>query len=245
MYYKLLACDVFTRELCLGIAQSPHAIAPVFLPKGEHNQPDRLRSSLQAQIDAVEAEETNYDAILLAYGLCGNATADLRARSISLVIPRAHDCTTLFLGSKADFEEHFGDNPSQGWASVGYAERGGALLSDGSTREGLGPQEAYAEMVAQYGEENAKYLWESMHPPGTSEDIIFIDVPEIQVPKVRERIEAEAKAAEKALRVLPGSMRLLNALLSGAWDEDDFLVVPPQQRISPRYDREIILEAGE
>ena len=38
--------------------------------------------------------------MVLAYGLCGGVTAGLHAGSITLVIPRAHDFITIFLGSR-------------------------------------------------------------------------------------------------------------------------------------------------
>ncbi|MEZ4559788.1 MAG: DUF1638 domain-containing protein [Caldilineaceae bacterium] len=39
--------------------------------------------------------------ILLAYGLCGTATADLVARHTPIIMPKAHDCITLYLGLRA------------------------------------------------------------------------------------------------------------------------------------------------
>ena len=79
MRFKLLACDVLTREVCYCVARSPHVIDPQFTPKGEHNVPERLRDRLQGQIDALADDETRYDAVLLGYGLCGNSVVGLRA----------------------------------------------------------------------------------------------------------------------------------------------------------------------
>lgn len=241
MYFKLLACDVLTRELSYCIARCPHTIRPAFTPKGEHTVPARLNALLQGQIDASESEGVAYDAILLGYGLCGNAAVGLTARSFPLVVPRAHDCTTLFLGSKGAFEEHFGANPSQGWTSVGYSERGGGLISDGTTRGEPEMDASYAQMVELYGEESAAYLWDTMHPEKHSPDVLFIDVPETREPHIIERIQAETAQLGKCLRQVPGSIRLMEALLAGDWSSDDFLVVPPGHSIKGVYDhREVI-----
>ncbi len=40
MIIKLIACEVFTREACLCVANSPHTIDVEFTPKGAHNDPD-------------------------------------------------------------------------------------------------------------------------------------------------------------------------------------------------------------
>ena len=41
-----------------------------------------------------------YDAILLGYGLCGNGLAGVTARHTRLVLPRAHDCIGILMGSR-------------------------------------------------------------------------------------------------------------------------------------------------
>ena len=94
-----LACEVLARPLYLCAAHSAHRVDIQLIQRGLHNQPANLRTVLQAAVDA--ASEKPYDAIALGYGLCGQATSGITARSKPLVIPRAHDCITLFLGSRA------------------------------------------------------------------------------------------------------------------------------------------------
>ena len=95
-----------------------------------------------------------------------------RAHKTRLVIPRAHDCCTILLGSKQRFQEHFGDNPSRPFGSVGYLERGSYFvrtdLEDGQIQYG----DPFAALVEQYGEDNARYIWESMHPADLEERTI-------------------------------------------------------------------------
>jgi hypothetical protein len=241
--FKLLACDVITRETCLCVARCAHTVDPVFTRKGEHNVPGRLRELLQGHIDAAAAGETEYDAVLLGYGLCGNATLGLAARRFPLVIPRAHDCTTLFLGSKAAFLEHFADNPSQPWASTGYAEHGGAPVSEGSTRDWLGHD--YATLIATYGEENARYILETMHVAHDDSAIWFIDVPETRGSGGTEAmVRREADASGRTFRLLPGSLRLIEGLLAGDWSADEYLVVPPGHCVRGIYDMDEVMRAA-
>ncbi|MCS7049718.1 MAG: DUF1638 domain-containing protein, partial [Verrucomicrobiae bacterium] len=111
MRLKLISCNVFQREVCLCLSTTPHVVDVEFTELGEHANSAGLRRFLQSKIDATEASGKPYDAVLLLYGLCGNATAGLRARSRPLVLPRAHDCCTILLGSKERFAEYFKDAP--------------------------------------------------------------------------------------------------------------------------------------
>ena len=99
-----------------------------FLSKGLHDRGARaMRTGLQIAIDEAEAEAGKYDAIALGYGLCGNGLAGLEARSVPLVLPRAHDCITLLMGSRTEFE-HF-PGPSGRLLSLDRLGRAGPTSS--------------------------------------------------------------------------------------------------------------------
>ena len=237
MRLKLLACNVFLREACLCVAQSPHIFDVEFIELGEHVHSASLCATLQEKIDASEQCGKSYDAILLLFGLCGNATVGLRAGRCPLIIPRAHDCCTILLGAKERFIEHFGDNPSTPFSSAGYLERGDYFLrvEDGENKLFVG--DAFAALVEQYGEEDARYIWETMHPaPAGNEAAVFIDLPETTHLGYAEQFRAQAEAEGRAYRRLDGSLRIIRALIDGDWRDDDFLTVPPGQRISAVYD---------
>lgn len=246
MLLKLIGCNVFLREACLAIAHSPHTIDPEFLELGEHARPDRLRSALQARIDQTDQGAKAYDAILLAYGLCGNATVGLEARKTRLILPRAHDCCTILLGSRQRFREHFEHQLSTPFSSMGYLERGEYFL-----RTDLGDQQIhygdhYAALVQQYGEDNAKYIWESMHPEGlSSEDqqAVFIDIPETADLGGKEAFLDKVKAQGKEVRLLQGDLRLVRQLIDGNWNPDEFLIVEPGQKTAGLYDWDRVIEA--
>lgn len=238
MRYKLISCEVFVREICLAIAESPHTVDPEFTPKGAHDTSDYLRSMLQERIDAADKKGT-YQAILLGFGLCGNSTVGLKAGTIPLVIPRAHDCCTLFLGSREKFLEYFKDNLSAEWSSAGYMERGDTYTRETDTTKMLGLDMEYETYVKLYGEDNAKYIWETLHPKPVSEELIYIDVLETAHLDFKARIAMEAEKQGKPLRVLPGDMRMLRDLVNGSWE--DFLVVPPGKRIKGIYDQDRVI----
>ena len=106
MRHKLICCDVFTREIYQTLLESNNNVFPVFTLKMSHDYPDYLRELLQKEID--NTDPNIFSHILLCYGLCGNAIAGLKTQDIPVVIPRAHDCCIIFLGSKQSHKEHFG-----------------------------------------------------------------------------------------------------------------------------------------
>jgi hypothetical protein len=238
MRLKLIACNVFMREACHSMARSPHVIDVEFTELGDHVHSETLRTGLQARIDAAGRGAKPYDAILLLFGICGNATIGLRAGQTQLVLPRAHDCCTILLGSKERFRENFEGNPSMPFSSAGYLERGDYFMrvEDGENRMHYG--DAYANYVQQYGEENAKYIWETMHPQHAelANKAFFIDLPETAHLHYREKFQARARAEGKDCVVLQGSMQLINRLLTGDWTEPDFLVVPSGHQVRGVYD---------
>ena len=104
MRIKCIACDVLARPVYLAAAHSSHVVDVVFERFGLHINPKNLRQVLQAHINAADQLDC-YDAVILAYGLCGQVVHGLQAGAIPLVIPRAHDCVTLFLGGRERYDQ--------------------------------------------------------------------------------------------------------------------------------------------
>ncbi|MEI7552859.1 MAG: DUF1638 domain-containing protein [Verrucomicrobiota bacterium] len=237
MLLKLISCNVFQREASWCVARSPHVIDTEYTELGEHVRSAGLRQIIQDKIDATEASGKAYDAILLLFGLCGNSTVGLQARRTRLVIPRAHDCCTILLGSRAKFTEHFGAAPSTPFSSAGYIERGNYFLrtsDDGAPEVQVG--DAYQALVEKYGAEDAKYIWQEMHPDHGNDQAVFIDLPQTSHLGYAAQFQAKALAAGKQAVQLPGNIRLIENLLLGNWDAQEYLVVPPAGTTEGVYD---------
>jgi hypothetical protein len=156
---KLIAitCGVLFREFCSLAAESSNLIDIVFLKQGLHNEPDKLRQQLQNEINKIESalpeDELSDTAIILGYGLCSNGVVGLTSSKVPIIVPRAHDCITLLLGSKERYQEYFNSRRGIYWYSAGWIER---TLQPGRERY----EKVFNQYLEKYGEDNAQYLME-------------------------------------------------------------------------------------
>ena len=240
MQLECLGCDALARIVYLCAAQSPHIIDVELLRLGLHIKSSDLRAKLQERIDATT--EQGYDALVLAYGLCGQSTAGLTARDIPVVVPRAHDCITLFLGSRERYKEQFENYPGTYWYTLDYMQRNehsGVSLSLGSDME-TNMHEVYEEYVAKYGQDNADYLMEVMGAwQSHYQRAVFIDMGIGDSTQVEAQTKDEATRRGWTFERMSGDLVLIRRLLAGDW-ENDFLILEPGQQLIMSYDDNII-----
>lgn len=240
MKLRLISCEVYSRLAYKAAAASENTIDMIFTKLQSHVDPGRLREEIQSLIDSTPE---GYDAILLGFGLCGNGTAGLRARSVPLVIPRAHDCCTIFLGSREAFQKHFGETPSAQWYTACYYERLGSWYPENPLDmfiPGMGM--SYPELVEKYGEENARYVMESLKSGNSVDFLTYIELPGFENEAVRQEFIKHAAKEGKQTRFVTGSSRIIEDLVNGKWDDDEFLTVPPGMEIKPVYDHDRVFE---
>jgi hypothetical protein len=243
MRIKLIACEVFFRELCHVLARATNQVDVEFLPKGLHDLPSGLMSGrLQERIDAVEPGR--YDRIVMAYGLCNNGTSGLVARHTPLVIPRGHDCITVFLGDRTRYARYFADHPGTYFLTSGWIERGenGSDLSQLSVARKSGMDMTYAELVEKYGEENAAFLHETLHTNKAQHYGHYTFIEMGVEPDGRFRAEAERRATAKGWTFSheAGDMSVIAQLVDGPWADDIFLNIAPGSRLAPSFNDDIV-----
>lgn len=243
MRLKCIGCDALARLIYHCAAQSPHLVDVSMFRLGLHRSPEDLQVRLQAEIDAVSSDQ-GYDAIVMVYGLCGRATNGITARDIPVVIPRAHDCITLFLGSRARYTEEHESQPGTYWYSQDYIERGsqdGSLTALGTGMDSaFNIEEEYDQYVARYGKDNADYLMEVMGAWRSHyQRAAFLDMGLGAGQSVEAKAQEEAQRRGWAFERVPGSLTLVRRLIDGDWNED-FLVLQPGQKLAMSYDEQII-----
>ena len=242
MKLKLIACEVLYREMCALIARSPHQVDLAFLPKGLHDiGSSGMLERLQAAVDG--ADTPGYDALIMGYALCNNGISGLRARTLPLVIPRGHDCMTLFLGSRSRYQQYFNDNPGTYFLTPGWIERGESAgeLRQLSIQNRNGMDLTYDQLVARYGEDNARYLFDELCDQTKHyRQITYINMGLDPDSRFHDLAEARARTNEWKFDAVEGDLSLLERLVFGTWPDTDFLVVPPGHQVVTTYDDRII-----
>ncbi|MDR1599080.1 MAG: DUF1638 domain-containing protein [Oscillospiraceae bacterium] len=245
---KMISCKIFYREVSLLTARSPHYFDVTYLRQGLHAHPDRLRGVLQAEIDAVDSMtdiHTNYppdggsfDAILLGYALCSNCVEGLSSARHTLVLPKAHDCVSLFLGSRERYSDYFFNHKGTFWSNASWAEN--CFLPDGRRAAA-----ALAGFTKRYGAERAaKLLSASERWKDNYSGTTFIRWGEFSGTDIQAEAERRCRACAEyngwAFDTLEGDSAWMRRFLDGDWDDERFLVVPPGRRIILTYDERLV-----
>lgn len=246
MVYKVIACKVLSREISTLIPRNPNFIDVTYLRQGLHDTPDKLRQVVQEKIDDIEedrdmnslswgAEGKRIDAIILVYGLCSNGIQGVRSKRYPIVVPRAHDCITLLLGSKERYTQYYNELGGRAyWYTPGWIEN----TSMPSEERFQFLKEKY---LRDFGEENAEYLLETeLGWQKNYEHIAYVSWDNILQEGFTDFAKSCADYFQWQYHNFHGDDVLLHDLLHGNWDEERFLVVPPGEVIEPSYDDGIV-----
>jgi hypothetical protein len=249
--YKFIGCEIVYREICHLAATLGDRIDVEFLRKGLHDlKRDDMADRIQQAIDSVDPSD-HYDAILLGYARCNDGLAGIRARHAPLVIPRAHDCITLFFGSRDRYRDYFESHPGTYYMTTGWAERNNfdedAYAAPAYGKTGvmgqLGLAESYEQMVEKYGRDNADFILETLGDWRKHySKYLYLRMGVCDESELIEATRRDAQERGWEFELRDGDMTLLRKLLTGQWDED-FLVVQPGEQIVARND-DRILDAG-
>ena len=246
MYYKLIACSVLQREFALLASKSANTIDITTVRQQYHETPAILTKMLQAEIDRIDDNtdpHTNdltrrdIDAILLGYGLCSNAVVGLHSKKYKIVIPKAHDCATLVMGSKEAYQEYFETYKGSYFFTRGWYELG-AFDTDDERRlsqmrrfylEKYEDEEIVNELMEMEIEMSKNYKY-----------ITYVEWPGLSDKISRQWAMDSCAARGWTYNHMIGSSSLLENLLEGRWDEDKFLILEPGETAAAAYDGSIM-----
>ena len=229
----VLGCEVLKLEVETFAKGFPHIVAFEVLEMNLHETPLRLKETLCEKIAEIEAQHQP-DAIALVYGLCGRGLVGVQAKTCPLVVARAHDCVTLFLGSKERYLQKQKEQPETYWYTPGWNKTSRAPSPEKFAK-------LKQEFAQKFDEEEAEYLVElEMSGLQTYKTAAFVDL------GIGESAEHEAYAKRCAdwmgwkFERESGDRKLLVDLLAGKWDTERFLVVPPGHEIQHSADARVM-----
>jgi hypothetical protein len=206
----IIACATVAEELRhLGVGEERLTV----LDFGLHVFPDKLKETLQAEIDSTPGSGD----ILLGYGLCSNALLGISSSSHRLVVPRVDDCIALFLGSRAEHLRQLTDQPGTYFLTKGWVEAADL------------PYYEYHRMVEKYGEERARKVSRIMLANYTR--VLLIDTGNYRMEEYRDFAKQMADLFELGFEEVQGSNRMLAGLLEGDWNEE-FVVLEPNREFA-------------
>jgi hypothetical protein len=180
---------------------------------GLHVNPGALRSSLQEAIDKASGAA---DTIILGYGLCSQAVVGLRANGCTLVVPRVDDCIAIFLGSGEAYRAQASAAPGTYYLTKGWIEAGDS------------PFHEYEGLVAQYGEEKARWLMSRILKNYTR--LALINTGQYELERYRDYCRRTAERFGLRYEEIPGSDALVRRMLHGPYD-GDFVIARPGDTI--------------
>lgn len=230
----LLACSVFEREIALCTQGAGHIAETRWFEIGLHERPEELRGALQAAIDELARSRADIEAIVLTYGLCGRATVGLHSRAHTLVLPRAHDCITLFMGGKEAYARQRASQPGCYYYTPGWNRK----------RRVPGPERIeslIAELAPRFDTQEIEFLIEAEREQWAACDMaLYVDLGTADA-------DSECAYARRCAEWLGwkferrrGDPALLRDLIWGPWDEQRFQIVHPGMRLGHAADEDIM-----
>ena len=247
MRLRLVSCEIFHREMCAVVARSPNQVDVDFLPKGLHDvEAGEMLRRVQTAVDAADPDV--YDAVIMGYALCNNGLNGLRARAIPVILPRAHDCISLFLGSRERYRRYFFDNPGVYFKTTGWIERDSVSgeLSQLTIQHQTGMDRSYHELVEKYGEDNARFLYEQLYDMTRNyRQLTYIRMGVEPDDRFERHTERQARERGWSFEAVDGDMSMIRRLVDGEWSDHEFLTIPPGGRAVASMDEGIVdLDAG-
>jgi hypothetical protein len=212
----ILACEVM-RSLIENQACA-RGMPAEYLDFGLHLEPKRMKSALQARLEALPEPSL----VLIGYGLCGNGLVGLEAGPHTLVIPRTDDCIAILLGSQEAYLSEFREKPGTYYLTKGWLESEGHPLHE------------YHQYVESYGRESADHIIDMMYHSYKRICLVAHTQADLDAyrPRAREAAEFCAKRWGMVYEERLGSDALIVRLLAAARQPkdlgEDFVVIPPR-----------------
>jgi hypothetical protein len=208
----IIACNTIRGELEKAAAEVNCAHGFTWIESGLHLAPDSLRQRLQKELDRIQGVRR----VLLAFGFCGNAVVGLKTGDFDLVIPRVDDCITMLLGSRENRER--------------CNRRGGVYyLTKGWLEGEANIWKEYQAVLARYGPRRTEKVFRKML--AHYKFLGLIDTGAYDLPEIIPEATEISKELKLELLILQGTVGYLKRLLTGPWDDDRFIIIPPSTTI--------------
>jgi hypothetical protein len=218
--YRVIACSIMKDEF---LQFQKEGVSFVFLEQSLHRTPQKMPAAIQEEIEKAANGEDEY--IVLGYGLCSNGIVGVRPVRQPVVIPRVHDCISLFLGSIEKYWEEHGKEPGTYYLTKGWID------------EKKSPLGVFAEYCQRYDKNTAE--WIIREELKNYKRIALVHSGNGLSEEYRAHARENAQFLNLRYEEITGSLGFFARMLGGDW-EKDFIIIQPGQEVK----QEFFLEKG-
>ncbi len=227
-----IACGVFRNNLERLSSSLPDGVEIRYLEGGLHTNPGVLRKELQLAIDQVPRE---YERIILLYGTCGKGVVGVSSSHCEILIPRVHDCISLFLGGTEEYRKQFSHKPGTYYISAGWYEE--QVQPKGKKSNAEFPKEYVdttdpGELLKRYGQENTGEIREFFNSwKKNYTRAVYIHTGERNSDKYESYARNMAEKLGWEYTRLEGSDNLIRKCFEPRPEGDDIVIIPKGRKI--------------
>ncbi len=187
---------------------------PIFtVDRSYHVEPEQMKAQVLKTIDALPA---GYDTVLVAMGFCGGVWHGVCPER-TLVIPRVDDCISLLLQTDDEFHPNLKEdghlylyeNDPRDFSALTLMHNTNSFTQDLDLKN-----------------MNREFLFEMWFHNYRNMDIIDTGLNDCYSEEYARAAQEQADQIKAELDYVPGSIRLLEKLVSGRWDQQ-FIVAQP------------------
>jgi hypothetical protein len=211
MKVKIIACEVMKNEL-LQIKKEDNTDIE-FISLGLHLYPDKLRKELQKILDAL----VGYSRVVLAFGLCGGAAKDLKAKDFILTVPRVHDCLPVLFGSVAAYENARKEEAGTFYLTCGWLNGEKTILSE------------YERTCGKFGEKKAQSIIKRTYD--SYKRILFVKTGNTEEESYLKKSYQVAALLNLKHEITEGNLKFVEKIVRGPWEDQAFINLLPNSTI--------------
>ncbi len=203
----ILACSTLRQELELVMDRLLCSYPVEWVDSGLHVWPDSLRINIQKKLDELDPK---YTTVLMLFGFCGNSMVGINSNDRTIILPLAADCIPIFLGSQ---EERDRAGMDTYFFTAGYLNFETTMVSE------------FKRAITKYGQKRGSSIMRALM--AHYKRLAVVDTGAFEVQAVVDGVKELSDELEIPTVVLQGNLRIIENLLLGNWQEEDFLIVRP------------------
>ncbi|MBG0778662.1 MAG: DUF1638 domain-containing protein, partial [Desulfotignum balticum] len=229
----VISCAVLARDIKEVAREMDLALEYKFLEAGLHENPHKLNTQVQKAVDQIDVKG-DADRIIIGYGVCGKGTVGLNSRNVTLVIPKVHDCISLFLGGDAAYQAQFKKYPGTYYLSAGWCEEKAEPVSRRRGRAWFGNRQlVYEDVKNAHGRAAADQTFAFLNSwQKNYQRAAFIETRSGQAARYEQMAKDMADEYGWQFERIKGDQGLIRQMLTATESTSGILVVPPGHTIA-------------